>query len=169
MTEKELKKLSKNELYDILLKQIKDNETLRSQVAQLNNCLSDRTIAVKEIGSIAEAALAVNGVFTAAQKAADEYLATVLEMNTRTEKRCQEMIEQTREYCEKLQSDTRHKCTAMETDAKNRCAELLCDAGKKAKTSLNSVTMALRDYYLKHEDKLRELPADLQRLIRTPV
>lgn len=165
MTDKDLKNLSKNELYDILIAQMNENRTLLSQVAHLNSCLNDRTIAVKDIGSIAEAALAVNGVFTAAQKAADQYLASAFEMNASTEKRCQEMIEQTRQYCQKLENDTRYKCAAMETDAKNHCAALLSDAKAKAKFTLSGITSALRDYYLANEDKLRELPADLQRLI----
>lgn len=168
VTEKELKKLGKSELIDLLAQKDAEAATLRSQVAFLERQLSENTAQAKSIGSIAEAALKVNGVFTAAQKAADEYLAAVMDMNTSAEKRCQDMIDRTRDYCDKLQSDTRYKCTAMETDAKNRCAELLCDAQEKAKSSLSSVTIALRDYYLRNEDKLRELPADLQRLIRSP-
>ncbi len=168
MTEKELKKLGKSELIDLLTEKDAEVAALRSQIAFLERQLSENTAQTKNIGSIAEAALKVNGVFTAAQKAADEYLSAVMVMNTNAEKRCQDMIDRTRDYCDKLQSDTRHKCTAMETDVKNRCAELLCDAQEKAKNSLNSVTTALRDYYLRHEDKLRELPADLQRLIRAP-
>ncbi|MBQ4347992.1 MAG: hypothetical protein IJC79_00045 [Clostridia bacterium] len=168
MTEKELRKLGKSELIDLLAQKDAEASALRSQVAFLERELSENTAQAKSIGSIAEAALKVNGVFTAAQKAADEYLAAVMDMNTSAEKRCQDMIDRTRDYCDKLQSDTRHKCTAMETDAKNRCAELLCDAQEKAKSSLSSVTTALRDYYLRNEDKLRELPADLQRLIRSP-
>ncbi|MBQ7295830.1 MAG: hypothetical protein IJW86_06515 [Clostridia bacterium] len=168
MTEKELKKLGKSELIALLEDKDREAAVLRSQIASLERQLSERASGTKKIGSIAEAALSINGVFSAAQKAADEYLATVMTMNASAEKRCQEMIDQTRDYCDKLQSDTRYKCTAMETDAKNRCAELLCEAQEKAKTSLQSVMSALRDYYLRHEDKLRELPADLQRLIRAP-
>lgn len=168
MTDKELKKLSKPELINMLTAKDEEIISLRSQLTQLQRQCNEINAVPLSIGSIAQAALSVNGVFTAAQKAADEYLATVMKMNQNAEKRCQEMIEQTKEYCDKLQSDTRYKCVSMETDAKNRCAELLCDAQEKAKTSLYSVTGALRDYYLKHEDKLRELPADLQRLIRSP-
>lgn len=152
----------------MLLAQSKENEKLKAQVGELTQKVEDRTLAMRDIGSIAEAALTVNGVFTAAQNAADQYLATVMEMNQGTEQRCREMIERTKAYCEKLQNDTYYKCNSMETDAKNRCAELLYDAQEKAKITMSSLTGALRDYYLRHEEKLRELPPDLQRLIRSP-
>ncbi len=168
MTDKEIKKLSKSEIADLFA--AKDNEIneLRSQVMVLQRQLRTEIPATKSIGSIAEAALSVNGVFTAAQKAADEYLTAVMTMSQSTEKHCEEMIEQTKQYCDKLVSDTRYKCVSMENDAKKRSAELLCQAQEKTRTAVQSVTSALRDYYLKHEDKLLELPADLQRLIRSP-
>lgn len=165
MTDKELKKQGKAELASLIAAKDEEINTLRRQVAELQR---SNLSGSRNIGSIAEAALEVNGIFTAAQKAADEYLTAVMSMNTSAEKRCQEMIAETREYCDRLISDTRYKCTSMETDAKNRSAEILCEAQEKARTSLFSVTNALRDYYLRHEDKLRELPADLQRLIRSP-
>ena len=165
MTEKELKKLGKGELSALIAAKDDEINSLRRQVAQLQqSCYGS----ARSIGSIAEAALEVNGIFTAAQKAADEYLSAVMNMNTDAEKHCQEMISQTKEYCDKLVSDTRYKCSSMEIDAKNRSAEILCEAQEKARTSVFSITNALRDYYLRHEDKLRELPADLQRLIRSP-
>lgn len=164
MTDKELKKLGKNELSALFAAKDEEINALRRQVTELQNNLNT----TKSIGSIAEAALSVNGVFTAAQKAADEYLSAAMNLNSDAEKRCQEMISRTKEYCDKLISDTRYKCNSMETDAKNRSAEILCEAQEKARTSLFSVTNALRDYYLRHEDKLRELPCDLQRLIRSP-
>ncbi len=168
MTDKELRKLNRAELLEMLLAQSKENESLKTQVEELTQKVEDRTLAMRDIGSIAEAAIAVNGVFTAAQNAADQYLATVMEMNKGTEKKCRDMIDNTKAYCEKLRSDTFYKCSSMETDAKNRCAEILYDAQEKAKITMSSLTGALRDYYLRHEDKLRELPIDLQRIIRSP-
>lgn len=164
MTEKEVKKLGNAEIAALINSKDDEINFLRTQLAKAGSAEAQP----KPIGSIAEAALEVNGVFTAAQKAADEYLTAVMNMNTGAEKRCQKMIDETRAYCDRLVNDTRYKCTAMETDAKNRSAEILCEAQEKARTSLFSVTNALRDYYLKNEDKLRELPADLQRLIRSP-
>ena len=70
MTEKELKKLHRSDLLELLIAQEKENEQLRSQIAQLEARLADRTIAIDQAGSIAEASLQINGVFQAAQNAA---------------------------------------------------------------------------------------------------
>jgi hypothetical protein len=49
------------------------DKELKTTKAQLNK----REIAIESAGSIAEAALKLNGVFEAAQKAADQYLENV--------------------------------------------------------------------------------------------
>lgn len=77
MTDKELRKLRRGELLEMLLEQTKENERLKKQIAELEAKLNDREIILKESGSIAEAALKLNGVFEAAQKAAEQYLENV--------------------------------------------------------------------------------------------
>lgn len=77
MTDKELRKLRRGELLEMLLEQTKENERLKKQIADLEAQLEDRKIILKQSGSIAEAALKLNGVFEAAQKAAEQYLENV--------------------------------------------------------------------------------------------
>lgn len=77
MTDKELKRLNRAELLEMLIEQIKENEDLRSQLEEANEKLSRRRIAVESSGSIAEAALKLNGVFEAAERAAEQYLENI--------------------------------------------------------------------------------------------
>ena len=77
MVEKELKKLSRRELLEILIIQTKRVERLESQLAEAQAALADRRIMLEKIGNLAEASLAINGVFEAAQKAAEQYLDNV--------------------------------------------------------------------------------------------
>lgn len=77
MTDKELRKLSRAELLEMLIEQIEENESLRSQLNEANEKLNDRKIIIESSGSIAEAALRLNGVFEAAEKAAEQYLENV--------------------------------------------------------------------------------------------
>lgn len=77
MVEKELKKLSRRELLEILIMQSKRVEKLEAQLAEANRKLEDRRIRLEKVGSIAEAALALNNVFEAAQRAAEQYLENV--------------------------------------------------------------------------------------------
>lgn len=73
MTDKELRRLSRAELIEILYALQKQNEQLTEQNQQLSEQLEDRQLRMQKAGSIAEAALQLNGVFEAAQAAADQY------------------------------------------------------------------------------------------------
>lgn len=77
MTDRELKKLSRAELLELLLDANRENERLRKQLEKVNALLADKTIQIENAGSIAEAALALNGVFETAQKAAEQYLENI--------------------------------------------------------------------------------------------
>lgn len=74
MTDRELKRLSRSELLEMLIALSKENDALRSQLAQAQQQLADRKIALEACGSIAEAALQLNGVFEAAEKACAQYI-----------------------------------------------------------------------------------------------
>lgn len=77
MTEKELLKLKRAELLEIMLAQSKEIDSLREQLAEAEEKLASRRIAIKESGSIAEASLKLTQIFEEAQKAADLYLDNV--------------------------------------------------------------------------------------------
>lgn len=80
MTNKELKRLNRAELLEMLLEQSKEVERLKIQNQQLISQLESRQIKIDNAGSIAEAALQLNEVFAAAQKAADQYLENVRQL-----------------------------------------------------------------------------------------
>ena len=77
MTEKELRHMSRSELLEMLIEQMEENERLKQSLAQAQAELRDRRITIDRTGSLAEAALALNGVFEAADKAAQQYLENV--------------------------------------------------------------------------------------------
>lgn len=77
MTDKELKKLSRAELLEMLIAQSKEVASLKEQLQEANEKLEDRRIMIENSGSIAEAALRLNGVFEAAQNAAEQYLENI--------------------------------------------------------------------------------------------
>ena len=72
-----LRKLSKLQLLELLAQQERELQTLRKELEEKNAALEDRRIRVEKAGSIAEAALKLNEVFEAAQRAADQYLESV--------------------------------------------------------------------------------------------
>ncbi len=74
MTEKELKKLNRYELLEMLLAQGKKVERLERELSEVKEKLAERQQIMAVSGTMAEAALRLNGVFEAADKAAEEYL-----------------------------------------------------------------------------------------------
>lgn len=81
MQQNNLHKLGKTDLLTIIYKQEKQIQQLTKEVEDLKQQLDDRTIKMKEAGSIAEASLKINKIFEVAQQAADEYLKSVKEVN----------------------------------------------------------------------------------------
>ena len=69
-----LKKLSRQELLEMLIESERHVEQLEKELEATRKQLEDRKIQIENAGSIAEAALKLNGIFEAAQAAADQYL-----------------------------------------------------------------------------------------------
>ena len=92
MTDKELKRLSRAELLELLLMQTRESEHLKMQLEEAKRELADREIRIREAGNLADATLAINGVLESAQKAAQQYLDNIARMEQETKLRCQQML-----------------------------------------------------------------------------
>lgn len=74
MTDKELRRLGRAELLQLMLEQSRRIEKLEKENAELKARLQDRVLVMEQSGSIAEASMKLSGIFEAAQCAADQYL-----------------------------------------------------------------------------------------------
>ena len=74
MTEKDLRKLNRYQLLEMLIIQTERADELQRKLEETLEQLNSRDVKLTVMGSIAEASLQLNGVFDAAQKAADLYL-----------------------------------------------------------------------------------------------
>lgn len=92
MTDKELKKLSRGELLELLLNQTKEVERLRGALEKANSLLQKRQKQFDEAGTLAEAMVSVNGVMDTAQAAADQYLDNIAAMEEEARKKCERML-----------------------------------------------------------------------------
>ena len=88
MVSKELKKLSRRELVDIIYQMKKNEQQLQEEVAALKEELQDKRIRIEETGSVAAAALSITDVLGAAQRTADLYLHEITCMKEDAEKEC---------------------------------------------------------------------------------
>ncbi len=91
MQDKDLRKLSRADLLELLITQTKRVEELEGQLAKAVRQLEDRQIAIDKAGSLAEAALVLNGVFDAAQQAAQQYLENIQRLSARQQQLCDDM------------------------------------------------------------------------------
>ena len=75
--DKNLKRLNREALLEMLLEQSKEVERLKKQNQILTEQLKERQIILESAGSIAEAAMELNHIFEIAQKTADQYVESV--------------------------------------------------------------------------------------------
>lgn len=124
LTDKELRKLNRAELLEMLIGQMKENDMLRSRLEAATERLQSREIAIRNAGSIAEAALQLNDIFKAADAAAEQYLGNIRELSGKQQEVCDRMEEETRRKCDAMLDEAEARCAARERAMELRCKEL---------------------------------------------
>lgn len=124
MTDKELRRLSRLELLDMLISQTQENEKLQKQLADANEKLRNREIVKEKAGSIAEAALHLNEVFAAADKAAEQYLENIKNISENQEAACEKVIAEAQKRAEEIIKQAEETAKAREEQADKYCAKL---------------------------------------------
>ena len=102
MTDKDLQKLKRIELLEILIEQGKTIECLEKDLAEANKKLEEKNLNLANAGSIADAAMQITGIFEAAQSAAHIYLENVQQMEKTTKEKCEAMERETVEKCQNM-------------------------------------------------------------------
>ena len=115
MTEKDFKKLTRRQLLELLLVQTQRADSLEEELELTKSKLQSKLLSEKESGSIAEAALKLNGIFEAADSAAAQYL---------------ENIRVSVEYQEKLKSEAEEEARRIIANAEAKANETLLEAQK---------------------------------------
>lgn len=105
MMDKELKRLSRAELLEMLLAQVEENKKLKSCLDEMQAQLDNRQIMLNEAGSIAEAALRLNGVFQSAETAAAQYLENIRRLSGEEEVVCQRIEEEARKKADVIYAE----------------------------------------------------------------
>lgn len=117
---KDSKRLSRAELLEMLIEQSKEVESLKKKVDELQKQLDDRTIQLQQTGSIAEAALALNDIFKAADQAASQYIESIKRMEHEKNVEFQALRQKTLDACAVMREDTQEYCRRLryESEAK---------------------------------------------------
>lgn len=127
MTNRELKHLSRGDLLEMLLELSRENEKLEEEVKTLRLRLEDRSVALDNCGSLAEAVLVLNGVFEAAEAACKQYTDNLISRNESLEQRCAEKEEACARRCGEMLAEARRQAEdtvrAAEEEARRRIEE----------------------------------------------
>lgn len=101
---KNMKKMSRKDLLELLVLQSKKIDELQEELNKTKNLLVSKEIMISEAGSIAEASLKLNKIFDLAQQAADQYLDNIKRMEEERGKQ-----KQTKEKGKKKSATTKKK------------------------------------------------------------
>ena len=104
MTDKELRRLSRSELLEMLIAQTEENSQLKIRLEQAEAQLRDRRIEIDKAGSLAEAALSLNGVFQAAEAAAQQYLENIQRISSQQDAICRSLKEKAAQIRQEAQA-----------------------------------------------------------------
>lgn len=156
MTDRELKRLSRAELLELLLEEGQENERLRAQLDKANQAINDKSIAIGKAGSIAEAALALSGVFDAAQQAAQQYLENIQRLSGDQQAVCQRMEDEAQRKADQIMAETLSRCRQLEADTRAKCDDLTRAAQQKSAAYWDDVKRQV-EAFCAQRDALREL------------
>ncbi len=90
MTDKEFRHLRRADLIDIIYELQKNSDKLQHENDTLRRQLEDKELKISKAGSIAEAAVSLNGFFECAQATANQYLQEIHRVRIKTEQKLEQ-------------------------------------------------------------------------------
>ncbi len=125
MTDKELRKLSRKELLEMLVLQTRKNEQQQTQIEALEQKLQERQVKMENAGSMAEAILQLNGVFDTAQAAFEQYTENIRRM----EKDAEKIILDAKRQANEIIKQANVEASVIIAQARNTATEIQNSAG----------------------------------------
>ena len=145
MTDRDLQKLKRIELLEILVEQGKTIEQLEKELEETKKKLEERSLCIEEAGSIADASIQLTGIFDAAQEAACLYLEYVKRLSEKKTK-----------DCTKLEAETKKRCEDMERQTQEQCQKMLEEAEAGVEEKWKEISERLEEFYDTHRG-MREM------------
>ena len=117
MTDKEVKRLSRSQLIEIIYQLQTREEELIDKNQRLEEELRSKRIRMENAGNIAEAALELNDVFQSAQNAAAQYLSEIQMVRETAEKERQQIIFAAQEEAQQILQKAKEDASSMIDEA----------------------------------------------------
>ena len=153
MTDKELKRLNRAELLQLLMNQSVEIEQLQAKVEELTEQVQRQEITCQNVGSMAEAALALGGVFQAADQAAQKYIQEMADRAAHQEQELQAKAEEARIQADKLLEDANAAAAKIREEAE----ACLTNAKVQAEKILEEAKSGSQEYWDKVKAQIRTL------------
>ena len=134
MTEKDLKKLTRADLLEMLIDQSLELQALREKLAKTEEALQKKELSIEQAGSIAEASLQLSGIFDAAQSACEQYLENVRQLSERQQEICARQEQEAQQKIRSMIAESRRACAIMEEETRRKCDAMLAKAAAGDKT-----------------------------------
>lgn len=109
MISKELKRLSRRELVDIIYQLKRDGQEKQEKIVALEAALEEKRFRIAIAGSVAEAATEITKIFSTAQATADLYLQEIASMKEDTQKECAHILEEAKQQADKILAEAQSK------------------------------------------------------------
>lgn len=98
---------------------VEKEEQIKKEIEEKDRLLHDKTIAIEKTGSIAEAALLLNGVFQAAEAAAKQYLDNIKQRSKEQDEICQRKLEEAQQKADEIVSQAEEQKLQSQKEAEN--------------------------------------------------
>ena len=174
MTDQKLQSLNRKELLEMLIEQgkeleflkseyekdleflkeehRKESEALRKELEEAKRALKNRELVINEAGSIAVAALQLNGIFEAAQAASQQYIENIRSLNERQDAICAKREADSRAEMERRLIETKEKCESLEAACQRKCAAMEEEAKQRSEAYWAEVSKRLQSFYESHQE-----------------
>lgn len=150
MTDKELKRLSREELLQIMLEQSKEIQRLQDQLNETEAKLQDKILKINQAGSLMEASMQLNGVFEAAERACQQYTENIKQLSQRQSQICAQQEQEGREQAQKILAEARQQALALERSTKQQCDNMLEEARTQSQKYWDDVSKKLNAFVDAH-------------------
>ena len=130
MADRELRRMHRAELIEIIYALKQSEDQLKAQNAALTAQLQDRQL-LESAGSIAQAALELNNVFAAAQAAADDYLHSVQASLADTNATAANTLSQARSEAKRILEQAQADADSLKAQAQQECDAMTAAAAQK--------------------------------------
>lgn len=110
MQNKDLRRMSRKDLLEILVEQQKIIEKLELKISEYEEKEESERIVIDNAGSIAEAVVSLSDIFDRAQSVADQYLCEIENLKKRS-------VQQAQEECDRMIEDAQEKASMIIRDA----------------------------------------------------